>query len=125
MGVSNDAQHFPPRRRRDRIVGKHGHSFHSIPDLGLLGDEVFVRIDGEECSALSINIHPWLLQTAFSSVLWFDLRSSFREFFAILFAHHVLGVPIGPVGIRFPDPFLVLPVGLCGANHRLGEVTRR
>jgi hypothetical protein len=56
-----------------------------------------------------------------------DARSTrlLRRFLAGLLAHHVIGVPILPVGIGFPSPRFMLPVGRRGATHRLGKVVRR
>ena len=38
-----------------------------------------------------------------------------------LLAHHVLGIPIWPVGIGFPSLCFMLSVSLRSANHRLGR----
>ena len=53
------------------------------------------------------------------------LGSLLRQLFARLLAHHVFGVPIWPVRVGLPDPFLVLPVGLRAANHCLGKIVYR
>jgi len=47
---------------------------------------------------------------------------SLRQFFAGLFAHHVLGVPIRPLRIGLPYPLLVLPVCDCGALQSLRKI---
>jgi hypothetical protein len=48
-----------------------------------------------------------------------------RQLFAGLLMHHVLRIPGCPVGVGLPCLFLMLPVRLRGANHRLSEVTHR
>jgi hypothetical protein len=40
-----------------------------------------------------------------------ERRGSLRQLFAGLLAHHILGVPVGPVRISLAGALLVLPVG--------------
>ena len=47
-----------------------------------------------------------------------------RQHLSGLFAHYIFGVPVRPVGVSLPEPFLVLPVGLCRTKHRLGKILR-
>jgi hypothetical protein len=46
---------------------------------------------------------------------------SLRQPFVGLLAHHLLGVPIWPVGVGFPSPRFMPPVRHHGANHRLAR----
>jgi hypothetical protein len=46
---------------------------------------------------------------------------SLRQLFVGLLAHHLLGVPIWPVGVGFPSPRFMLLVRHRGANHRLAR----
>ena len=55
----------------------------------------------------------------------FSHGRSFRQLFAGLLAHHVLGVPIPPVRVGFPNPRFMLSVRHRSANHRRGEVACR
>ena len=47
-----------------------------------------------------------------------------RQHLSGLFVHYIFGVPIRPVGGSLPEPFLILPVGLCRTKHRLGKILR-
>lgn len=66
-------------------------------------------------------------QAGVDAIEGLDPRSTclLRQFLAGLLAHHVIGVPIWPVGIGFPSPRFMLPVGHRGATRRLGKVVRR
>src|ERR1700735_4617485 len=50
---------------------------------------------------------------------------SLRQVFAGLLAHHVFGVPVGPVRIGGADAFLVLAVSGGSATHGVGQILRR
>ena len=50
-----------------------------------------------------------------------SLRAVVRQLLPGLLAHHVRGVPVGPVRVALPDPLLVLAVGGLGAPSALAR----
>ena len=54
-----------------------------------------------------------------------SLPWSLWQLCAGLFAHHVFGVPVGPVRVGGADTFLVLAAGGGGAPHGVRQVLRR